>query len=138
LVAGALLSFAIALAHLGIVWAGPPGYLYFGATDLAILAQGNSPLPALITLGLAGLFLIFALYALSGAGIIGDLPLEKAAILAIGGLYSLRGLIVILDILRLLRGDAYPLRQTVFSGFSLLTGLMYLAGSRGLRWKKSP
>ncbi len=134
LTVGAWLNFAIALAHLAIVVAGPPAYLYTGRADLAQLAQTGSPLPALLTLVLAAAFLVCGLYGLSGAGRLPRLPLLRLGLLAIGGVYTLRGLIVILDVLSLVRGAGYPLRQTVFSAVALAVGLLYLLGA-SRRWR---
>lgn len=53
----------------------------------------------------------FGVYALSGAGVVRPLPLVKLGLVMIGSIYALRGLVVIRDILRLVRGDGYPLRQ---------------------------
>ena len=131
---GAWLNFGIALAHVAIAAVGPRAYLYTGRADLAAQAQAGSRLPALLTLGLAFVFLVFGLYALSGAGLIRRLPLLRVGLLAIGSLYTLRGLIVILDILRLVRGAGYPLRQTVFSALALAVGVLYLLGA-GRQWR---
>jgi hypothetical protein len=129
LTVGAGLNFAIALIHLGIIFAGGPAYVYFGAADLAVLAQAGSPVPALLTVCLTIVFIVFGVYALSGAGVVRRLPLLRLGLLAIGAVYTLRGLIVILDILRLVRGAGYPFRQTVFSAAALAIGLIYLIGT---------
>lgn len=129
LVIGAGLNFVIALIHVGIVVIGAPAYLYFGTTELARLAGQGSPVPATVTLILAGVFAIFAGYALAGAGLIHRLPLLRSGLLSIAGLYILRGLIVVLDLIRLVRGAGYPFRQTVFSAVALLIGLVYFLGT---------
>jgi hypothetical protein len=128
LIIGAGVNFAIALLHLVIIVIGTPAYLYFGAAGLAEMAAQGSFIPALATFCLAGVFAGFGVYALSGAGILRPLPLVKLGLVVIGGIYSLRGLIVMLDIFRLVRGDGYPLRQTVFSAAALGIGLVYLVG----------
>jgi len=126
---GAGLNFAVAILHLGIIALGAPAYLYFGAADFARLADAGSPLPALITLMLTAFFVGFALYALSGAGVIRRLPGLALGLVFISGLYILRGLIVFLDLIRLARGADYPLRQMVFSAVALAIGLVYLVGT---------
>lgn len=125
---GAGLNLAIAVLHVVIVVVGAPGYQYFGAADLARLADSGSPLPALITLGLTAVFVGFAAYALSGAGVMRRLPALVWGLGLISGLYILRGLVVVLDLVRVARGAGYPLRQTVFSAVALAIGLVYLAG----------
>jgi len=133
LLTGACLNFVIALVHVGIVVGGPPAYIYFGVTDLADLAAQGSPIPAAATLILAIIFAGCGLYALSGAGVLRRLPLLRLGLLFIGGVYVLRGLIVILDLFRLIYGAGYPFRQTAFSAVALITGLVYLMGTT-LQW----
>lgn len=129
LLIGACLNFAIALLHIGIIIIGAPAYLYFGALDLANLANQGSQIPTLITSALALLFSTFAGYALAGAGVLPRLPLLKPGLLLIGSVYVLRGLIVMLDIIRLVQKAGYPFRQTVFSAVALFIGLLYLIGT---------
>ena len=129
LILAALLSFGIALLHLVIIGVGSPGYLYFGAADMAKLSAQGSWIPALVTWGLTVVFIVFGLYALAGAGAIRGLPFVRAGVVVIGGIYTLRGLVVALDLVRLCRGAGYPGRQTVFSAVSLGVGVMYLVGA---------
>ncbi len=130
---GAAINFGIALLHLAIIVVGAPAYLYFGAADLAAMAAQGSFMPSVVTFCLAGVFVGFGAYALSGAGILRPLPLVKLGLIMIGSVYTLRGLIVVLDIFRLVRGDGYPLRQTVFSAVALAIGVVYLVGSAAQR-----
>jgi hypothetical protein len=129
LISAALLSFVIALLHIVIIGIGSPGYLYFGAADMAELSAQGSWVPAMVTWGLTAVFVVFGLYALAGAGVIRGLPFVRVGVVVIGGAYTLRGLVLILDLVRLSRGGGYPARQTVFSAVSLAVGLMYLAGA---------
>jgi hypothetical protein len=126
---------AIALLHLAIIFLGAPAYRYFGAADMATLAERGSAVPALVTAGLTVVFVVFALYAWSGAGSMRRLPLLGLGLWAIGVIYTLRGLILILDIQRWMRGLHYPPRQTVFSLVALVIGVLYLVGAwrRGRR-----
>jgi fatty acid desaturase len=125
----ALANFAIAITHVAIGAIGAPAYLFFGSLEMAQMAQEGSLLLAAVTLALAVAFAVFGLYALSGAGAIRALPLLAPALYGIGVLYTLRGLIVVLDVLRLLRGADYPPQQTVFSAVALAIGLAYLIGA---------
>ncbi len=129
---GAVGNFIIAVVHLAIIVIGAPAYLYFGRVDLAQLAANGSVFPALVTFALALVFVSFGLYALSGAGFIQRLPLLKLGLVFIGSVYVLRGLIVVLDLLRLVRGAGYPFRETVFSAVALIIGLTYLYGTSRL------
>ena len=129
LILAALLNFGVALLHIVIIGIGSSAYMYFGAADMAQLSAQGSWVPALVTWGLTAVFIVFGLYALAGAGVMRGLPFVQAGVVAIGGIYTLRGLVVILDLVRLSRGAGYPQRQTVFSAVSLCIGLMYLAGA---------
>jgi hypothetical protein len=134
LLLGACLSFAIALLHLGIIFAGPGAYTYFGAGELAPLEAAGSPVPDVITAGLVAVFAVFGCYALAGAGHVRRLPLLVFALLAIGAVYTLRGLALFPELVELSRGaTAYPPRFAVFSLVSLLAGVAYLAGARSIR-----
>jgi hypothetical protein len=129
LIVASLLSFGIAALHIVIIGVGSPAYLYFGASGMAQLAAQNSWTPALMTWAITAVFVVFGLYALAGAGVVHSMPFVQAGVIVIGGIYTLRGLVVILDLVRLSRGAGYPVRQTVFSAVSLGVGLVYLAGA---------
>ena len=130
LLAAAALSFALAALHLVVIFVGAPGYNYFGAPELGELARQGSAAPALITLVLVGVFGVFGLYALSGARRVGRLPVLPAALVAIGGIFTLRGAALCFELPALLQGRAsFPPRYAVFSAASLVVGLVYLAGT---------
>lgn len=129
LIVASFLSFGIAALHIVIIGVGSPAYLYFGAGGMAQLAAQASWAPALVTWGITAVLVVFGLYALAGAGVVRSLPFLQAGIMVIGSIYTLRGLVVVLDLVRLSRGAGYPVRQTVFSAVSLGVGLVYLAGA---------
>lgn len=135
----AAMSFGVAALHAAIVVAGPPAYTYFGAGDLAPLAARGSPVPALLTLVLVVVFAAFGLYALSGAARVRRLPLLTAALVAIGCVYTLRGLAFFVEVFQLAGGTAaFPPRFAVFSAVSLAIGLTYLVGTaRRWRWLRA-
>jgi hypothetical protein len=123
-------SAAVAALHVAIVFIGAPGYRYFGAGErLAGLAERGSPYPGSLTLALASIFAMWALYAFSGAGAMRQLPLLRTGLLVIGAIYTLRGLPFIVQIILTLRGMEVPMRQTVFSFVSLVIGVLYLWGT---------
>ena len=128
LVAASLLSFGIALLHAVMIAVGPRAYLYFGAAQFAELAGRGSIVPAAVTLGITGIFAVFGLYGLAGAGVICDLRFVRTGLATIGAPYTLRGLVLVLDLVRLSRGAGYPVRQTVFSAVSLSVVLLYFVG----------
>jgi hypothetical protein len=75
----------------------------------------------------------FGLYGLSGAGLIRRLPLLRLGLLVIGAIYTLRGLVLIYDLIGLFNGA--PLHPAIFSLVALLVGLCYLIGSP---WRNPP
>lgn len=92
LVASGMSAFA-ALLHLGCIAAGPAGYRFLGAGEgMAQMASVGHWYPTAITLAIAGILLVWSLYALSGAGIVRRLPLLRLALLVITSVYLLRGL----------------------------------------------
>jgi hypothetical protein len=134
LILGGVLNFATATLHVAIPFVGVSAYVYFGAADLARLAAQGSTVPALITFMLALVFAGIGLYALSGAGVIRRLPMLRQGLLFVGSVHTLRGMILVLDLLRLARGLNYPIRQTFFSAVALAIGLLYLVGT-ARRWQ---
>jgi hypothetical protein len=93
LAVGAVLSAIAALLHLGIIAGGPAWYRFFGAGErFARAAAQGKMYPTLVTLGIAAVLGVWAAYALAGAGLIGTLPMLKAALVAITAVYIVRGL----------------------------------------------
>jgi hypothetical protein len=119
----------VAALHVVIVFVGSPAYLYFGATSLAVAAQRGESWPALFTSAIAIVSAGWGWYALAGAGLLSRPPLIRTVLVAVAALYSLRGLVVIPDLLRLLAGVGYPLRQTAFSACALGLGIMHWLGT---------
>ena len=96
LVVAACLSAVAALLHVGIVIGGAPWYRFFGAGErMASAAAAGRVYPAIVTLGIAAVLALWCAYVLSGAGIIKPLPLLKLALVAITGIYLLRGLAIV-------------------------------------------
>ncbi|HZP65719.1 MAG TPA: hypothetical protein VFB32_05365, partial [Rudaea sp.] len=96
LVAGAALSALAALLHIGCIVFGAPWYRFFGAGErMAQLAAAGSAFPAVVTACIATVLMVWAVYALSGAGVIARLPLLKPVLLVITGIYLLRGAAVL-------------------------------------------
>lgn len=131
---GGILSFAVALLHVGIIFGGASAYRYFGAgEEMATAAESGSAFPAVLTLILVAIFAIWGFYGLSGAGVVRRLPLLKIALILIGAVYTLRGLAVFQQLFRIATSsaDVAP-REIVFSLVSLVIGLAYLIGTMGL------
>jgi len=128
---GGVLSFAVALLHLVIIFIGGPAYRYFGAgEEMAQLTESGSLRPALITLGITVVFILFGLYAFSGAKLIRRLPLLNIALPIISVIYTLRGMAVVPEIIYKINApDAVPARMIIFSAAALSIGLLYLSGT---------
>ena len=81
---GALFSISAAVAHLACIAVGPQAYRFMGAGEkMARAAEAGSIRPAVITLLIAGVLFIWGAYALSGAGIIRELPFTRPALVSI-------------------------------------------------------
>jgi hypothetical protein len=127
---GGLLSCAIALLHIVIIAIGAPAYRYFGAGErMARQAEQGSVVPALLTAVISMVFGLFALYAFSGAGLIRRLPSLKLVLVAVGVIYTLRGLLLGPQVVWFFGvSGRVPVRQLLFSGVSFIVGLTYLVG----------
>jgi hypothetical protein len=132
LIAGGSVSLALAALHVLIVAIGPPAYLYFGRADLAEASRRGSLYPLLATLVVTITLTIWGLYAYSGAGLVRRLPLLRAGLVTITVVYSLRGLILVLDAARWLAGEHVPPRQALFSAAALAIGICHGIGTAAI------
>jgi hypothetical protein len=131
---GAAMSFFVALLHLAMIPIGAEAYDFFTAPAHFIeLARRGSPLPALMTLLIAFVFTVFGFYALSAAGRAPRLPQPRIILIGITGIYLLRGLVVVPELLLFLNTPDIPLRALYFSLISLAIGIVYTIGL-ALRW----
>lgn len=129
LIAAGAGSALAALLHLGCIAFGAPWYRFFGAGErMAQLAIAGSPYPTVVTLLIASVLTIWALYALSGAGAIRRLPLLRSALCAITAVYLLRGVVALPFVAQL------PERSPAFwywsSAICLVLGAVHLIGLR--------
>lgn len=131
----ALLSFLVAVLHVGIIAAGAPAYRYFGAGEsMARLAEQGSAIPALVTAVATGLFVLCGLYPLSAAGWLPRLPFLRLGLVCIAAVYTLRGLVLVAQLAH--GGPAGPpTRELVFSAVSLSIGFVYIAAIAGV-WSR--
>ena len=96
LIAGGMLSVLAALLHLATIIGGPDWYRFFGAgEEIAVMAERGLIYPAVLTLGIASLLLVWAACAFAGAGIMRRLPLMRTALVLITAVYLLRGLALV-------------------------------------------
>ena len=104
LLLGAFLSAAAAIAHIACIVIGAPAYRVMGAGErMARAAEAGQLRPTVVTLAIAGVLFVWAAFALSGAGVVGPLPLTKFALVAISVAY-------------LGRAVAFPLIKSSFPG----------------------
>ena len=121
------MSAVAALVHLGCIAFGAPWYRFFGAGEqMAQLALRGHWYPTAMALAIASVLSVWSLYALSGAGVIRRLPLVRAVLVAVAGVYLARG-IAFLPMLAW-----FPGRSMAFwfwsSGICLAIGLVHLVG----------
>ena len=130
LLLGALLSTVAALAHLACVVIGAPAYRFMGAGErMARAVEAGRLRPTLVTLALTGVLLVWAVFALSGAGVVGPLPLTKFALLAISMVYL--GRAVAFPLLR----PRFPENSNTFWWVSSgICGLISLVHAYGTVW----
>lgn len=127
LVAGAAMSAAAAIAHLGCIVFGAAWYRVLGAGEqMARMAEAGHWYPTAVTLAIATLLMAWSAYALSGAGLIPRLPLLRSGLCAITAAYLLRGLAF--PVLMPHFPDNGPVFWWVSSGICLLMGLVHLVG----------
>lgn len=130
-IAAGLSFFMAACQALIAVW--PAAAAYFQAPPSLL----NDRVQLFVVGGSAALIpALFGLYALSGAGVIRRLPLLRTVLVAVGSLFLLRGLFIILTLLVILGFRQGPLflagvgTHLVF----LSAGLAYVGGAV-LNWK---
>jgi hypothetical protein len=126
LILGGAASFFNALLHVALAIR-PQLYRYCGADELAQMHEQGSPFTLLVTLSLAVMFAAWGTYALSGAGVIGRLPLLRAVPVTVGVIYVLRSLMLPSELVKVLT-SGYPFRFIVFSTGSLVMGTLHLVG----------
>jgi hypothetical protein len=89
-------SLAASLLHLACITGGADWYRALGAGErMARMAARGHWYPTVVTLGIAAILGVWALYAWSGAGLIPRLPFLRPGLCAITGVYLLRALFFI-------------------------------------------
>ncbi|MCY1291763.1 hypothetical protein D9M68_374120 [compost metagenome] len=129
LLVGAALSAIAALLHLGAIAFGASWYRFLGAGEhMARMAAAGRLYPTVVTLAVAAVLLVWALYALSGAGVIGRLPFLRFALCAITGIYLLRA-VAFIPLMSLIPGNSLRF-WLVSSAICLVFGIVHLLGVR--------
>ena len=127
LVVGAFCSAAAAIAHLACIVSGAPAYWLMGAGErMARAVEAGKLRPTFVTLAISGVLLVWAAYALGGAGVLSLLPLSALALPGICADYLSRAFAF-----RLLK-PAFPENSKTFwlvsSSICLFIGLIHLYG----------
>lgn len=131
LVLAGLFVLAASLAHLACIVIGAKAYRLMGAGErMARAVEAGRIKPTLVTLAIAGVLLVWALYAFSGAGLLPPLPLTKPALSLISAVFLARA--IAFPWLR----PSFPENSTTFwlvsSGICLVIGLLYAVGVAAL------
>lgn len=125
LIVGAVLSVLAAVSRVGVIVAGPAGYRLFGAGDRFVrAAEAGRVFPAVVTLGIAVVLVIWAFYALSGAQVIEPLPLLRPVLSAVTLIYLLRGVVGPFFLINTGRSTRFiVISSAVCTGFGLAHGI---------------
>lgn len=84
------------LLHVAIIFGGASWYRYFGAGErMARAAEAGKLYPTIVTMCIASMLAVWAVFGYSAAGVLMPLPLTGIAILLIAAFYLLRGLFVL-------------------------------------------
>jgi hypothetical protein len=131
--AAGILSFSAALFQLVISFSSDWS-LYFGAPDELV---NNFPLLLFSGVIASLIFILFGLYAFSGAGDLPAFPWLRTMLLSIASLFTLRGLLLIFQLL-IISGITnseleVPAQLFFTSAASLITGIVYFYGIRSNR-----
>jgi hypothetical protein len=127
LIVAALISVSTAVAHMSCIFLGPECFsAQMAPPQVVESARNGTWLAPIGTIFISAIFLIFGLYALSGAGIVRALPLLKL------GIYTIATLCIIRGVLPLQLWVRYPEKVNTivfYTGITwLVTGLLFLFG----------
>jgi hypothetical protein len=132
-----------AVLHVAMPFGGTAWYTFWRAPNVIVRMAGDGhPYPVFMCAVIATLLLVCTLYAVSGAGIIGRLPLLRAGLTAIAAVFLVRGLSFIplvalrpdalADICNCTKVDTFIV---VSSAVCLAIGAGYAAGAARL-WRQ--
>lgn len=128
LLVGAFLCIFAALAHIGCIVFGASWYLALGAgQQMANLAEQGHWYPTLVTSVISFVLFVWALFALSGAGVIRHLPLTRWILVCIGLVLIVRGVLFVL-LMPMFPGNSMTF-WLVSSSLCALLGTLILFGT---------
>jgi len=127
LILAALIAIGTAIAHMSCIYLGPECYAaQMAPIQIIESAKNGTYLAPVGTIIVSSIFVVLGLYALSGARIIGRLPLLKLVIYTIATLCIIRG---ILPLQLWIRQPKEVNDLVLYTGIVwLATGLFYLFG----------
>lgn len=129
-------SFFLGLIHVPFVFLGEQAARFFSAPEFVlVLVRERSPWLFLVVAVLLFVFGLFGAYPLSAAGKLSlRLPSIKVGLLAIATIYTLRGLVLVPQLLALARRPhSLPPQVPVFSAVALLVAFFYWRGFSAYR-----
>lgn len=128
-------SAALGLFHVPFLFLGEEAARFFTPPRFVLtLIREGSPWLLLVVAFILIVFGFFSVYALSAAGVIRRLPGRRRVLPVIASLYTLRGLVLLPQLLVLLNHPAaIPPQAPVFSAIALLVAAIHWIGLRGLR-----
>ena len=137
---GGWITGAAALLHVAMIAGGADWYRFFGAGEqMARNAERGSIFPAVVTACIAAILGVWALYGLSGGGVIRRLPFLRLAVTLIAAVYLARGilgipLVMMIDDPYMNQLKAKMTFMVVTSAICVALGLCYAIGAARL-WK---
>lgn len=128
-------SICLGLFHVPFLFLGEEAARFFSAPRYVLtLIRQESPWLMLVVAIILAVFGVFATYALSGAGVIRRLPGQRGALFAIASVYTLRGLVLLPQLLLLLKHPGVvPPQVPLFSATALVVAAFHWTGLRSLR-----
>ncbi len=125
-------SFALALLHVACLFTGEATARFFTAPRFVLeMIRTSSWLIYPVCLVIVAVLGTFGLYAWSGAGRMRRLPLLRGGLVAVGAIYTLRGLALIPQAITMLKHPGvFPWQVPVFSSIALALGFAHLVGTR--------
>jgi hypothetical protein len=118
LVFGGGLSALASLAHIAVIFGGASWYRFFGAGEgMARMAERHMWQPTLITIGIAGVLMVWGLYGFAGGGVIRKLPLMRLCLVGISSVYLLRAVLFV---------PALMMTQQAVTPFAIWSSLIVL------------
>lgn len=133
-------SLFFGLFHVPFLFLDEQAARYFTAPrPVLALIREHSPWLYLIVAAVVLVFGVAALYALSAAGTVRPLPGRRGMLALVATVYTLRGLVVVPQVLTLWRHPGALLPQMpVFSAIALVVGILHWVGYRQWRAGGAP